>query len=66
MNGKYGKLIYLDNIECPICLEVKRCVKFLKCPHYVCISDFKRMFYGKEVMFPPFPYPELLLRFPKP
>jgi len=43
-----GKLIYLDNTECPICLEVKRCVKFLKCSHYVCINDFKRIFYGKK------------------
>ena len=62
-NGNYGNgiLIFQDNIECPICLENKRCVKFPNCSHYVCVDDFKRVFYGDENLKnePKFPYPEL-------
>lgn len=61
-NGKHGNgiLIFKDDTECPICLETTRCVKFPKCNHYICITDFKRCFYGQQrINEPQFPYPEL-------
>jgi hypothetical protein len=55
---KTGILHFEDNIECPVCWEIKRCVK-TKCNHYICIDDFKRMMHGEErTGEPPFPYPE--------
>lgn len=62
-NGNYGKgvLNFKNNIECPICIETKKCVKYLNCDHYICVDDFKRCFYGDKDLKnePPFPYPEL-------
>jgi len=52
-----GSLQFYDNLECPICLENKRCVSQPRCNHSTCISCFKRCYYGKE--YPSFPYPEL-------
>jgi hypothetical protein len=35
--------------ECPICLEDKKIfVKYPSCTHDVCLSCFKRMFWGKD------------------
>jgi len=57
-NYKTGILEFENEIECIVCLELKRCVK-TKCRHYICIDDFKRMMYGEQkVGEPPFPYPE--------
>ena len=59
-NDMYGvPLQFIDNHECPICMETERCVKFINCNHYVCIQDFKRMFYGNQSDEPKFPYPDL-------
>lgn len=52
-----GLLTFIDNIECPICLETKRCVSQPRCDHYCCIECFKRCYYGREM--PEFPYPEM-------
>ena len=58
-DGGKGKLIFKQD-DCCICLENKRCVSMPKCNHFVCIDDFKRMFYGeKRQNEPQFPYPEL-------
>ena len=58
-NGGKGELVFKQD-DCCICLENKRCVSYPKCNHFVCIDDFKRMFYGEERQNePPFPYPEL-------
>jgi hypothetical protein len=61
-DGGKGVLQFKDDIECPICLENKRCVTLPKCNHYICIDDFKRSFYGDQTLDqnePKFPYPEL-------
>jgi hypothetical protein len=49
-----GILDFKDNIECPICLEIKRCVSQPRCIHMVCITCFKRCHYGADE--PKFPY----------
>lgn len=61
--GKGNILTFIDNIECPVCLETGRGVQQVFCDHYLCINCFKTMYekdytrdYSKE---PPFPYPEL-------
>ena len=35
---KNEKLEFIENVECPMCSDVKKCVKFRKCTHYVCAS----------------------------
>ncbi len=35
-------LQFFENIECPICLETKICVKQLHCDHKICTDCFKR------------------------
>jgi len=52
-----GELGFADNIECPVCLEVKRGVTHPNCDHYICISCFKRCYYGDTSGRPEFPYP---------
>ena len=55
-----GILEFKNDIDCCICLENKRGVKFPNCNHYICIDDFKRCIYGEERQNElPFPYPEL-------
>ena len=56
-----GELEIADNIECPICLEIKRGVSQPKCEHSVCINCFKRCYYGEEDEDndPLFPYPDI-------
>lgn len=29
---------FVDDTECPVCLDITKCVKFRKCTHFVCIS----------------------------
>lgn len=31
-------LEFKENMECPVCLDTKKCVKFRKCSHFVCVS----------------------------
>lgn len=40
--SSFGHLQFQENTECPVCLEIKPCVKGLKCNHYTCIDCFKR------------------------
>ena len=56
-----GTLIFVDDIECPICLENKKCVSQPRCDHFVCIDCFKRCYYGDEDKEnePLFPYPDI-------
>lgn len=57
-NAHYGKgeLEFVDNFECPICLENKRCVSQPRCEHFVCIECFKRCYFLQDVNYPDFPY----------
>ena len=51
-----GKLIAIDNVECPICLETTQCVTHPMCDHYSCVECFRRCYYGDYNDEPPFPY----------
>lgn len=48
-------LTFIDNIECPICLDVKRGVQRVNCLHYSCIECFKESF--RNSFFPPPEHP---------
>ena len=48
-----------DNIECPICLEIKRGVSQPRCSHFTCVDCFKLCYYSHEIIKPKFPYPDL-------
>jgi hypothetical protein len=53
----FGKLVFTDNIDCPICFEVKMGVKQINCDHKICIDCFKRCHYGIHyIPQPVFPY----------
>jgi hypothetical protein len=56
-----GHLEITDNLECPICAEVKECISQPRCNHSVCITCFKRCYYGDENIEgePIFPYPDI-------
>jgi hypothetical protein len=56
-----GVLDISDNLECPICLEVKRSISQPNCEHTVCIKCFKRCYYGDDDAEnePQFPYPDI-------
>jgi len=55
-----GVLDISDNVECPICLEVKRSISQPNCEHTVCIDCFKRCHYGGvPENEPKFPYPDI-------
>tara|TARA_B100002051_G_C16114442_1_gene336851 strand:+ start:209 stop:451 length:243 start_codon:yes stop_codon:yes gene_type:complete len=43
-----GILEISDNLECPICLEIKRGISLPNCEHTLCIDCFKRCYYGKD------------------
>lgn len=62
-NAHYGKgvLQFADNLECPICLETKRCVSQPRCDHFACINCFKRCHFVNrdDDDYPDFPYPEI-------
>ncbi len=51
-----GNLEFSDNVECPVCLEIKRGVTHPNCDHFICIDCFKRCYYGDESERPEFPY----------
>ena len=47
-------------LECPVCLEFKECITQPKCDHSLCISCFKRIYYGEDRKDEPiFPYPDI-------
>jgi hypothetical protein len=52
-------LEFNDNIECPICLEIKRGISQPRCDHLLCIDCFKRCYYGDSSDEPIFPYLEI-------
>jgi hypothetical protein len=65
-NGEYeqtwkGILEMSNNLECHICLEIKECISQPRCNHSLCISCFKRCYYGDENIEgkPIFPYPDI-------
>ena len=53
------KLEIKENVECPICLEIKRGVSQPRCSHFTCVDCFKLCYYFYEIVDPIFPYPEL-------
>ena len=56
-----GVLEMSNNLECPICLEIKECISQPRCNHSLCIICFKRCYYGDENIEgkPIFPYPDI-------
>ena len=56
-----GILDISDNVECPVCLEVKRSISQPNCEHTLCIECFKRCYYGDDDTEnePKFPYPDI-------
>jgi hypothetical protein len=50
-----------NNLECPICLEIKECISQPRCNHSLCISCFKRCYYRDNNIDgqPVFPYPDI-------
>jgi hypothetical protein len=56
-----GILELSNNLECPICLEIDVCISQPKCEHSLCISCFKRCYYGDKNINgePKFPYPDI-------
>ena len=54
-----GTLDISDNLECPICFEVKRSISQPNCEHTICIDCFKRCYYGDTSNEPQFPYPDI-------
>lgn len=57
-----GILEISDNIDCPICLEVKKGISQPRCNHSLCVDCFKRCYYGdssNDDGEPIFPYPDI-------
>jgi hypothetical protein len=48
-----------ENVECPICLEIKRGVSQPRCSHFTCVDCFKLCYYSYEIVKPKFPYPAI-------
>ena len=48
-------LIY-KNKECPVCLEKKDCVQYIKCNHHICVGCYKTCFKEYDENEPKFPY----------
>jgi hypothetical protein len=56
-NSRYEKKLEIkENVECPICLEIKRCVLQPRCSHVTCVDCFKLCYYSHEIIRPIFPY----------
>jgi len=54
-----GVLETMENIECPICFEIKNGISQPRCDHFVCVDCFRRCYYGEERKNEPeFPYSE--------
>jgi len=55
----FGKILtFVDDTDCPLCMETTRCVIQPNCTHPTCISCFKRCMYGEHLPEPNFPYPK--------
>jgi hypothetical protein len=56
-----GTLEINDNLECPICLDITKCISQPRCDHSVCIKCFKRCYFGDETCEgePIFPYSDI-------
>jgi hypothetical protein len=54
-----GALEISDDVDCPICLDVKRGISQPRCNQSLCIDCFKRCYYGDESGEPVFPYPDI-------
>jgi len=56
-----GTLEVKDNLECPICLDIKKCISQPRCEHSICITCFKRCYFGDETCEgePIFPYSDV-------
>jgi hypothetical protein len=55
-----GTLKISNNLECPICFEIKQCISQPRCEHSVCIDCFKRCYYGEKCEGEPiFPYSDV-------
>jgi hypothetical protein len=56
-----GILEISDILECPVCLELKKCISQPRCEHSVCIRCFKRCYYRDETGDgePIFPYSDI-------
>jgi len=57
-NLKIERLTQIENIECPICLEIKKVISQPNCDHNLCIDCFRRCYYGPDNDGPKFPYSE--------
>ena len=59
--NRFDILKIINNVECPICLEIKEGITQPRCDHSVCISCFKRCQYGDQNREgePIFPYPDI-------
>jgi hypothetical protein len=56
-NIRYEKKLEIkENVECPICLEIKRGVLQPRCSHVTCVDCFKLCYYSHEIIRPIFPY----------
>jgi len=53
---RFGVLNSIENVECPICFEIKIGISQPNCEHTLCIECFKRCYYGEEIEGPRFPY----------
>jgi hypothetical protein len=51
-----GSLESSNNIDCPICFEIKEFISYPKCNQSICIDCLKRFYYGEncegEPIFP--------------
>ena len=56
-----------NNIECPICMEIKKGIKKPNCYHNICICCFKKCYYCNESynIEPIFPYPDIQYEYEK-
>ena len=48
-----GSLEIINNLECPICLEIKKCISQPRCEHSLCIDCFKRCYYRSHSITSP-------------
>ena len=46
-------------VECPVCLETRRCVEQPNCKHALCPECYENIYCTKEIELPEFPFPEL-------
>ena len=42
----FDDVIIKNNVDCPICLDIKKGIKLPNCNHFCCISCFKKIYFG--------------------